>query len=93
MSHKKNFGQFVHNTNHRHHRRVLDFGGWTVGRCTGGCLVLPQNSPNFHHPRHPNHRHHRRVVATGAWTVECSTGGRFCPPPTAIAATIRVSNN
>ena len=74
------FGHFVHNTNHRHHRRVLDFGCWTVGRCTGGCLVLPQNSPNFHHRRHPNHRHHRRVVASGAWTVECSTGGHFGPP-------------
>ena len=41
------FGHFVHNTNHRHHRRVSDFGGWTVGRSTGGCLLFPQNSPDF----------------------------------------------
>ena len=38
---------FVHNTNHHHHHRVTDFGGWTVGRSTGGCLLLPQNSPDF----------------------------------------------
>ena len=86
------FGHFVHNTNHRHHRRVSDFGGWTVGRSTGGCLLLPQNSPDFHNP-HPNHRHHRRVVSTIACTVDYSTGGSFCPPPTAIAAYISVSNN
>ena len=41
------FGHFVHNTNHRHHRRVLDFGGWTVGRSTSGCLLFRQNSPDF----------------------------------------------